>query len=251
MDHPELRIYVTGGILVEHAGGLIGEEALGGRQGRLAFAMLAWDRHRAVPRDELASLLWAERPPASWETALAAVVSNLRGALADVEGLAIPSAFGCYQLQLGPTAWVDVEAARAALHEAEGALRSERMADVYAWTGVATAIARRPFLPGEDHPWVAARRRELVQLRVRALDGAVRFAVWNGEHEAAVAHAETLVALDPFREVSHRRLMEAHAAAGDRAGALRAYERLRYLLAEELGVDPSEETTALYASLLG
>lgn len=249
MDTVGPRLYLTGGTLVEHAGGLVREDRLGGRQGRLALALLAWERHRAVSRDELADLLWGDGPPASAEAALAAVVSNLRGAIG-AAGLTISSSFGCYQLQVPDTGWVDVEAARHAVHEGEGARRAGRMRDVYAWTGVATAITRRPLLPGEDGGWIEARRRDLVSWRIRALDLAVEFATWNGEHAAAVAHAETLVDLDPFREVSHRRLIGAHAAAGDRAGALRAYERCRTLLADELGVDPSTETATLYTSLL-
>lgn len=44
--------------------------------------------------------------------------------------------------------------------------------------------------------------------------------------------------------------MRAHLAAGDRAEAVRTHERLRDLLAEELGVDPSAETAALYLEVL-
>lgn len=249
MDTVGPRLYLTGGTLVEHADGLVREDRLGGRQGRLALTLLGWERHRAVSRDELADLLWGDSPPASADAALAVVISNLRSAIG-VAGLTISSSFGCYQLQVPDDGWVDVEAARQAVHEAEGAHRAGRMVDVYAWTGVATAITRRPLLPGEDGAWIDARRRELVGWRIRALDLSVAFATWNGEHAAAVAHAETLVDLDPFREVSHRRLIGAHAAAGDRAAALRAYERCRSLLADELGVGPSTETAALYERLL-
>ena len=44
--------------------------------------------------------------------------------------------------------------------------------------------------------------------------------------------------------------MEAHAAAGNRAEALRVYERCRRLLADELGAYPSPETEAVYRALL-
>ena len=77
--------------------------------------------------------------------------------------------------------------------------------------------------------------------------------MWSqrGEVAQGVLVAEEAVALEPFRETAHRRLMQAHAAAGNRAEALRAYERCRRLLAEELGVDPSPETEAAYVELLG
>ena len=45
--------------------------------------------------------------------------------------------------------------------------------------------------------------------------------------------------------------MAAHAAAGNRGEALLAYQRLRRVLADELGVDPDAETEAAYLQLLG
>ena len=56
--------------------------------------------------------------------------------------------------------------------------------------------------------------------------------------------------LEPYREGGYRRLMQAHAAAGDSAEALRVYERCRRLLADELGAYPSAETESIYRDLL-
>ncbi|MDP3767480.1 MAG: bacterial transcriptional activator domain-containing protein, partial [Dehalococcoidia bacterium] len=59
------------------------------------------------------------------------------------------------------------------------------------------------------------------------------------------------LALDTYRERSHRLLMRAHAAAGNPAQGVRAYHDLRELLASRLGTDPSRETEAVYLELLG
>ena len=56
--------------------------------------------------------------------------------------------------------------------------------------------------------------------------------------------------LDSCRESSYQLLMRAHSATGNRAEAVRVYHRLRELLAEELGTDPSRETETLYLELL-
>jgi SARP family transcriptional regulator, regulator of embCAB operon len=58
------------------------------------------------------------------------------------------------------------------------------------------------------------------------------------------------VAVRPFRETAWQLLMRAHAAAGNTAEALRAYERCRNLIAEELGVPPSPETQAVHSELI-
>jgi SARP family transcriptional regulator, regulator of embCAB operon len=44
--------------------------------------------------------------------------------------------------------------------------------------------------------------------------------------------------------------MTAHFTTGNRAEALRAYERCRVLLAEELGVGPSPATEEVYLKIL-
>lgn len=239
------RVYLTGDLAVEATGRVLGPADIGGRQARLVFARLCWDRS-LVSRAEFADLLWGGEPPASWESALAAVVSNLRSAL---PMLRIEHAMGGYQV-VGHL-WVDVEAARQALHEAEGALRSGRYRDIYSWSGIATTVTRRPFLPGEDGPWIERCRRALAALRMRALETAIEFCIWNREMGAAIAYSETLIEMEPFREASHRLLIRSHVANGDRAQALKAYERCRGLLVSELGVSPSDETEALYEQLLG
>jgi DNA-binding SARP family transcriptional activator len=60
-----------------------------------------------------------------------------------------------------------------------------------------------------------------------------------------------LTELAPYRETAHRLLMEALERRGNLAEALRAYERLRTLLREELGAKPSPAMQAVHRRLLG
>ena len=54
----------------------------------------------------------------------------------------------------------------------------------------------------------------------------------------------------PYRESGYRYLMEALAARGNAAEALRVYESLRVLLTEELGTAPSRATQEAHRALL-
>jgi DNA-binding SARP family transcriptional activator len=56
---------------------------------------------------------------------------------------------------------------------------------------------------------------------------------------------------EPYRESGWRILMQGLAAEGNSAEALRAYDRLRTLLRNELGVAPSGPTQELHKALLG
>jgi DNA-binding SARP family transcriptional activator len=114
----------------------------------------------------------------------------------------------------------------------------------------AASLAEQPFLPGDDGSWVETRRRELGEVRVRALSVLADACLRSGDPADAATWAEQVVGLEPFRETGYRRLMDAHAAGGNRAEALRVYERCRRLLADELGAYPSPETEAVYRALL-
>ena len=247
-----LRVYLAGNVAVENGDVLVPERRLPGRQGRLTLAVLAWERDRAVSVDELADIVWDGEPPAAWQTALRALISKLRTALDDAgTGASIEHAFGCYQLRLPADAWLDVEAANAAVHEAEAALRRGDLPGANGAALVANAIARRPFLPGDTGEWVERRREHLRQVRVRALEVRGRVALASGDPASAVTDAELVIELEPYRETGHVLLMRAHAAAGNAAQALAAYERLRLLLADELGASPSADTESAFLEILG
>lgn len=219
----------------------------------MALAYLVLARTRPVPRDELVSALWPEQAPPSADTALSALVSKLRAGLARVglDGAAmLDSAAGCYQLRLPAGAQVDVETAANSLDRAEGSLRAGDVGAAWSAATVATAILRRPLLAGDEAAWLTIRRTELRNLLVRAYDCLVDVWLERGDTTLAVAVAQSALEIAPYRESGYRRLMRAHAASGNRAEALRAYEQCRTLLRDELGINPDPETEAIYLSVL-
>lgn len=58
-----------------------------------------------------------------------------------------------------------------------------------------------------------------------------------------------MLQVDPWCEAAHRRLMLALVHSGQRDAALRLYQLCRQLLADERGVEPEPETTALYQQI--
>ena len=65
------------------------------------------------------------------------------------------------------------------------------------------------------------------------------------DHSAIIETAHQLLRLDNLREEWYRALMGAYARQGQREAALAQYDLCCQLLKEELGIGPSEETTAL------
>jgi len=232
---------------------VLDEARFPGRQGRRLFAYLVAENGRAVPRDELADALWGESPPATWDKALSVLVSKVRALLADngIDGPdVLTGAFGCYRLELPPGSWVDVLVAANAAQDAEEALAAGDLDGAKAAGSLAASLTGQPFLPGEGGTWVEEKRRDLADVRARAYGVLADACLTSGDAREAAKWAKQTIALEPFRETGYRRLMEAHAAAGNRAEALRVYERCRRLLADELGTYPSPETESIYRELL-
>ena len=248
----QLKIFLAGRVAVETDRVVLDERHFPG-QGRLLFAYLALEHGRPVPRDELADALWEADPPATWEKALSVLVSKLRAALAQagIDGArTLISPHGCYLLTLPDGSTVDVLEAERAAGEAEASLASNEREEANAAATLAESLSRRDFLPGADGSWVEQKRRELVEVRARALSVLAETCLLTGKTDASARWAGQLIDLEPFRESGYRHLMVAHVAAGNRAEALRVYERCRRLLAEELGTYPSPETESIYRGLL-
>lgn len=250
MTHP--RIYLTGHVAIEHGGTLIAEDALPGRQGRLAFVYLMSNRFRPVTRAEIAEVIWPDGAPSESDAALSAILSKLRAALRSAglpEGT-IDVRAGAIGVRLPPDTWVDVEAAANALDEAEGAARSGDTSHAWGAANVVISIAQRPFLADFDAPWIEARRGALRTMLRRGLECMASMSEAAGQAALAIDYLMQAVELEPFRESAYRRLMHLHAAMGNRAEALRVFERCRALLRDELGASPSPQTESVFLAIL-
>ncbi|HYW24636.1 MAG TPA: BTAD domain-containing putative transcriptional regulator [Terriglobales bacterium] len=248
-----VRVYVAGRLCLESGGRLLLETQLGSRQGRTALAYLVCERHRSVPREELAEVVWEDGPPPAWDVDLRALVSRLRSAATRIglDGSALfTSGLGCYHFRLPAGGWVDIEAAADGIHRAETLLRSGRARDACGWALVARMNARRPFLPGHDAAWAERRRSQLRDIHVRALDALAEVWIGSGDPLLAARDAEESIAIEPYREVGYQWLMRAQAAASNRGEAVRAFRRCQETLARDLGVEPSPVTEAVFYEVL-
>lgn len=252
LETPATRVYLCGRVTIECGGLVLRDGALGGAQSRVLLAFLGTRRTRLASRLETVEALWGSKPPRSVDISLNAVVSRLRSAVRRVgvpppHGIATDS--GAFQLTL-PQAWFDVEAARTSLDVAEGGLRRDDKATAWAAANVAAVIARQSFLLDEHAAWVVRERDALQRIWRRAAIVLSVVSTATGEHQLGIQHAADAYAAEPFDEVACQALMRAHAAAGNRAEALRVFARCRRLFRDELGADPSEQTTETFLAIL-
>ena len=222
---------------------------------RLLLAKLLIHANEVVAVGALTEALWTGRPPATARDVLQTYVSQLRktieqGGAAAGAGTLRTVAPG-YRLDVDPDA---VDAARferlaevgcehVRRRDATEALPVLRHAESL-WRGPAFAD-----LAGELA--VTAETERLEALRLMTVEARIEAAMALGHPgEALVAELEALVQAHPFRERTWAQLMRCLYRDGRQAEALDAYQRLRRLLADELGLTPAPELEPLEHDIL-
>lgn len=81
------------------------------------------------------------------------------------------------------------------------------------------------------------------------LDKLMEYCEFHKSYEVGLDYGERILRYERAHERTFQRLMRLHAQAGNRTEAMRQYERCVAVLAEEFGIAPDEQTTALYEKL--
>lgn len=219
-------------------------------RGLLAYLAMA----RGVPqgRERLAALFWPEHEPNSARSSLRQALYNLRSTLA-VDSPAGQPVVSTHQT----VAFSRELGARVDAADFEEALRRGMEEDAPHLLAQAVRLYHGDFLSGcpvragsELEDWIGEQRERLREGAIQALRTLIAHHRQRGDHRLAIQHAQRLLALDPLAEETHRQLMGLYSLSGRRGRALSQYEDLRNLLERELGIEPEEETHALYRSIL-
>ena len=219
-------------------------QAFGSRKARMALQLLALAGGQAVPAGVLIDALWDTAPPARPEDQLAVLMSRLRSVLGRDR---IEHRDQGYLLRCD---WLDATELAVLIREVGARREAGHVMGAVAAARVALSLIRgdgpQP-LPGE---WAQLRQAELDRLISRARLMAATALLEAGDWMAAADAASAAAERDPYDEAALRVLLRAYVMGGRVAGALAAYASARARMADELGTDPSPETTALYTAIL-
>jgi predicted ATPase/DNA-binding SARP family transcriptional activator/class 3 adenylate cyclase len=228
---------------------------LGGPKQRSVLAMLLVDANRAVSTDHLYEGLWGDDLPLRAAATLRVYVSNLRKVLEptrdprDAPTMLLTQPTG-YLLAADPER-VDAQRFERMLGEARTALQRAAAPEALQLLDTALALWRGPawgeFASAE---FARAEATRLDDLRLVAIEERVDARLALGHHAALVGELEALVADHPFRERLWGQLMLALYRGDRQAEALRAFGRLRRVLGDELGIEPSMSLRTLEESIV-
>lgn len=200
---------------------------------------------RPHQREALAGLLWGEMPEAAAANNLRQALTNLRRSfepylLITREIVELKQDLPCsldvavFDHILAPSANPPAGDRIERLHQAVELYQGDFLAGFF--------VRDAP----EFEEWMLAQRARYRELALHALHALAQHRLESGDYDAAIHDASRLLALEPWREETHRQLMLAMARTGQSTAALAQYKRCRRLLEKELGIEPSAETTLLY-----
>jgi DNA-binding SARP family transcriptional activator len=217
--------------------------ALGGVRQRSVLAILLMRANELVTTDGLVDQIWGEAAPIHARKTIQVYVGRLRRLLGDTRLVAHP---GGYLLQVEPD---ELDMARfeqltAEAARATPAVAARKLTDALAlWRGPPLAdLAYEGFAQAEI--------ARLEEMRLAAHEDRITADLACGRHAQLVGELEALVARHPLRERLRWALMLALYRSGRQAEALEAYRTARRELAEELGLEPSEQLRELEQAIL-
>ncbi len=210
----------------------------------LAYLLL----HRATPvaRQQLAYHFWPESGDGQARTNLRNLLNQLRHALPNLD-LYIATDLQSFHWRAGAPATVDLIEFQQALQQAQQAQdRAQRRRALEQ----ALTLYQADLLPGSYDDWVVSLRESLRHDYLHALEALADLLEQERDYRAALTITQQLFVADNLREGTYARLMNLHAATGDRATALRVYHTCATTMMRELGVEPAPTTRAIYERLL-
>ncbi|MEU9160627.1 BTAD domain-containing putative transcriptional regulator [Streptomyces sp. NPDC048424] len=243
-DRTKTRFTVLGPVRAWHGSELLPS---GSPQQRALLAALLLRDGRTVTAPELLDAMWGEDPPPQALAVLRTYASRLRKVLEP--GLLVTESGG-YAIRLPRTEALDLGFARGLADEAERARTAGDRAQARTLLNRALEQWDGEPLTGVPGPFAESQRTRLEEWRLQLLETRLDLDLEVGLHAEAVSELTALTAAHPLRERLRELLMLALYRSGRQAEALAVYADTRRLLADELGVDPRPELSALQHRIL-
>ena len=141
-------------------------------------------------------------------------------------------------MELDPSVEVDI-------HEMTQRSRYLMRADEFEIANTDLDLFRAELLPEWDEDWLDAERERVRQMRMHALERLCIALSIAGRHGEAIEAGLASIDAEPLRESAQRAVIKVHLAEGNRYEAIRLFKRYERLLADALGIAPSNELSAL------
>jgi DNA-binding SARP family transcriptional activator len=224
-----------------------GELRINGVRRRALLIRLLLSANVAVPPARVAEDLWEPAPPPGSLSTLQSHVSLIRKTLGANRLL---HRDGGYLIAI-ENEELDVNRFTSEVAAGKRAMAIRQWGEAQIRLAAALQSWRGPALVDVDgFVWARPEISRLEGLRLNVLETLIDAHLNSGEHHNAAIASQTAITEDPLRERFWAQLMLALYRCGCQADALRAYQRLRRTLRDELGIRPSRDVSSLEQAIL-
>lgn len=219
------------------------------------LALLVARAGEVVSVDTLVEELWGDRPPKSALTTLQTYVYHARrmfaqNQLTEPERNVLLTRPPGYLLDASVDE-TDASQFQRLLRQGSESFQAERWEEASDQLRAALALFRgSAFASVNQGAVLAAHAANLEELRTRAIELRIEAQARLGRHREMVPELQSLVIARPLNEWFYGQLMVALHRCGRRAEALEVYQRLRRVVRDELGVEPTAEIQRLHRIML-
>ncbi|MDJ0923454.1 MAG: extracellular solute-binding protein [Acidimicrobiia bacterium] len=237
---------VLGPLEVHHEGERL---PLGGPRQRLVLALLLAHANEVVSTDRLLEDVWRGEPAEGAKRTLQSYVSHLRRAIEGARPETLLRKDPGYVITVEPEL-IDAHRFSALTTQARAVIDADPAAATRMLWEALELWQGAPYADLGGEPALRPEITRLDELRLTAIEYRIDAELALGYDSGLVGELETLVQEYPLRERFGGQLMLALYRSGRQSEALRAYERTRRTLVEELGIDPSPELKELERQIL-
>ncbi|MFK7801052.1 MAG: tetratricopeptide repeat protein [Anaerolineae bacterium] len=217
-------------------------------KGRALLAYLAAEPNRPHSRESLATLLWGACETTTAKTYLRTELSNLRKLLNQHPAIEVSRQTVAFKSDLASTDCILLESTISQFLAAS----QQDQSTLLAAAQNALEQYQGEFLAGFDlhdstefSNWRVVRQEQLHQFVMRGHDQIQARLIQIGRFEEAIQLAQKQLTLEAWHEPAHRRIIEILGKQDKRAQAIAQYDKLRLVLAQELGLEPERQTVEL------
>ncbi|WP_196232348.1 AfsR/SARP family transcriptional regulator [Bradyrhizobium japonicum] len=216
------------------------------RQSISFLAYLVLFREIDHPREVLIEQFWSSSEPTRARSCLGTALSRLRNVL-KVSGSSCLefSSRGEPRISVSSQVWFDIVAFETGI--APSLAASPGRLEPALVNGLATALNhyRGDLMLGWYDDWVLVERERLRVLCLRGYRRLMEHYSAARDLENALAAGLSALRIEPLQELVQQHVIELYSVSGQRAAAIRQYDRLAQLLKSELGISPSKATRDL------
>ncbi|MFA5031458.1 MAG: BTAD domain-containing putative transcriptional regulator [bacterium] len=249
----DLVINFFGGLKISRGDGKTEDIKWRTRKAKSLFCYLLANRQESFSPDRLIELFWPEEKISKGRSNLHYTVSRIRDTIDSLSKKNVPVIDyknGCYEINSQYKFQLDFEEFDKLIKEIHELKETEKEKIAIPKYESMVGLYNGDFLPEMYEIWSEEERQYYKEQYLTALGKLASYCLKKRDFEKTLEYSEKVIAADEFNEPAYFMAMRAYSTLKKRKEASILYKKLEKILKQELNIEPSVETKALFHKLI-